>query len=572
MTDQDFRAWAGAVLCAGFDGEQMGRHAEDLIGRLRVQNVILFGRNISSFAQVRALTEQLQAFAQACGHDLPLLICADQENGIVRRFADDVPGLPGNMAIGAAGDADMAQAVGLITGRLLRAAGIHMDLAPVLDVNNNPDNPVIGVRSFGEDPAAAAALGVAFARGLAQAGVIACGKHFPGHGDTVADSHLALPLVAHGLERLRAVELVPFQAAIAAGVEALMTAHVVFPAAGGADPATLSEAVLTGLLRTELAFSGVIMTDCLEMRAISDTVGVGRGAVRALCAGADLVLVSHHLQRQEEALAAIVAAAESGELPPERLREAAQRVRALRRRRLRLRGPSQESSQGLPQESSQESSQGLPQGLPQRPSQESSQEGVARLLAEAARLQRQIAAMAVTVLRNDQGVLPLVAWKTPPQRIVLLCDRLRPRMMAAGASSGNQVLQEELMRVLPAATVSLCEIDVEGRGIDAAVAACQAADLIIVSVNGLGNPHFLQAIRGITVAARQPVAAIAAQSPYDLRAAPFCDMATQLAVYEETPWMMRAAADAIIHGGANGRAPVSISARLPRGSGQTAAR
>ncbi len=558
MTDQDLRAWAGAVLCAGFDGEQAGKHAEDLIERLRVQNVILFRRNISSFAQVRALTEQLQAFAQECGHDLPLLICADQENGIVRRFSDDVPGLPGNMAIGAVGDADTAQAAGLITGRLLRAAGIHMDLAPVLDVNNNPDNPVIGVRSFGEDPAAVAALGVAFARGLAQGGAIACGKHFPGHGDTVADSHLALPLVAHGLERLRAVELVPFQAAIAAGVEAVMTAHVVFPAAGGTDPATLSEAVLTGLLRTQLAFSGVIMTDCLEMRAISDTVGVGRGAVLALCAGADLVLVSHSLDKQEEALAAIVAAAESGELPPERLREAAQRVRALKRRRL------PELTHGSPHK--------LLQGSLQRPSQGLPQEGVARLFEEAAQLQHQIAARAVTVLRNDQGVLPLVAWETPPQRVALLCDRLRPQMMAAGASSGNQIFQEELMRVLPAATVSLYEIDVEGRGIDVAVAASQAADLIIVSVNGLGNPHFLQAIQSITAAARQPVAAIAVQSPYDLRAAPFCDMPTQLVTYEETPWMMRAAVDVIVHGGANGRIPVSISARLPRGSGQTTAR
>ena len=539
MNGKTLSEWAGAVLCAGFDGEQMDGHAEHLIDRLRVQNVILFGRNIASFAQVRALTKQLQAFAQESGHDLPLLICADQENGIVRRFADDVPGLPGNMALGATDDAELAHASGLITGRLLRAAGIQMDLAPVLDVNNNPDNPVIGVRSFGEDPAAVATLGVAFARGLEQAGVIACGKHFPGHGDTVSDSHLALPLIAHGLERLEAVELAPFRAAISAGVEAIMTAHVVFPAvAGNTDPATLSEAVLTELLRTRLAFPGVIMTDCLEMRAISDTVGVGRGAVLALRAGADLVLVSHQLERQEEALSAIVVAVESGELPFERLREAAERVWALKRRRL------------------------------QEPAQELPLDHVHRIVAQAGQLQRQIAASAVTVLRNDQGALPIRNWEIPPQRIVLLRDQIHPQMMAAGASSRTEVLQDELMRVLPDAMVKLYEIDVKGYGVDAAVAASQAADLVVVSVNGLGNPRFLQVIRDITAAVRRPIAVIAVRSPYDLREPLFQDMPTQLVIYEETPWMLRAAVHAIVHGGADGHIPVSISSRLPRGSGQ----
>ena len=539
MNGKTLSEWAGAVLCAGFDGEQMDGHAEHLIDRLRVQNVILFGRNIASFAQVRALTKQLQAFAQESGHDLPLLICADQENGIVRRFADDVPGLPGNMALGATGDAELAQASGLITGRLLRAAGIQMDLAPVLDVNNNPDNPVIGVRSFGEDPDAVATLGVAFARGLEQAGVIACGKHFPGHGDTVSDSHLSLPLIAHGVERLQAVELAPFRAAIAAGIEAIMTAHVVFPAvAGNTDPATLSEAVLTELLRTRLAFPGVIMTDCLEMRAISDTVGVGRGAVLALRAGADLVLVSHQLERQEEALSAIVAAVESGELPFERLREAAERVWALKRRRL------------------------------QEPPQETSQDDVDRIVAQAGQLQRQIAARAVTVLRNDQGALPIGNWEIPPQRIVLLRDQIHPQMMAAGASARTEVLQDELMRVLPDAMVKLYEIDVKGYGVDAAIAASQAADLVVVSVNGLGNPRFLQVIRDITAAVRRPIAVIAVRSPYDLREPLFQDMPTQLATYEETPWMLRAAVHAIVYGGADGHIPISISSRLPRGSGQ----
>lgn len=534
MPDTILREWAGAVLCAGFDGQQMDGHAKQLIDRLRVQNIILFSRNITSFAQVRALTEQLQAFAQSSGHDLPLLVCADQENGIVRRFSDDFPGLPGNMALGAIGDEATAQAAGQVTGRLLRAAGIQMDLAPVLDVNNNPDNPVIGVRSFGEDPAAVAALGVAFARGLAEAGVIACGKHFPGHGDTVADSHLDLPLIAHGLERLQAVELAPFQAAIAAGVEALMTAHVVFPAvAGNADPATLSAAVVTDLLRKRLGFSGVIMTDCLEMRAISDTVGVGRGAVLALRAGADLVLVSHRLDKQEEALAAIMAAASSGELPVERLREAAERVWTLKRRRL----------------------------------QAQPQDDVGTVFREAAQLQRRISAKAVTVLRNDRGTLPLRAWETAPQRIVLLRDQASPRMIAADESARNQALRDELTALLPDATVSLDEIGADGYGADAALAASQAADLVIVTVNGLANPHFLQTIRDVTAAARQPVIVIAVRSPYDLRAPLFQDMPTLLTTYEETTWMMRAAAHVLVHGGADARIPVSISSHFKRGSG-----
>ncbi|MHB1684657.1 MAG: hypothetical protein ACYCYO_17835, partial [Bacilli bacterium] len=186
---------------------------------------------------------------------------------------------------------------------------------------------------------------------------------------------------------------------------------------------------------------------------------------------------------------------------------------------------------------------------------------------EAAQLQRRISAKAVTVLRNDRGTLPLQNWETAPQRIVLLRDQASPRMIAANESARNQVLRDELTALLPNVAVSLDEIGADGYGADAALAASQTADLVIVTVNGLANPHFMQTIRDVTAAARQPVVVIAVRSPYDLRAPLFQDMPTLLTTYEETPWMMRAAAHVLVHGGADARIPVSISSHFKPGSG-----
>jgi beta-N-acetylhexosaminidase len=257
-----------------------------------------------------------------------LLIAIDEEGGDVTRLhAATGSAYPGNLALGAAGDPALTRSVGLAMGAELAAAGINLDLAPVADVNSNPANPVIGVRSFGADPELVATHTVAMVEGLQAAGVAACVKHFPGHGDTTVDSHLALPVVDADRAALEPA-LAPFRAAIGAGVQSVMTAHILVPALDRA-PATLSRPILTGLLRGQLGFDGMVVTDALEMGAIAGSLGIGEAAVRALAAGADAVCVGrdHAGEKVVEQLTGTLAGAvRSGRLPEERLAEAAERV------------------------------------------------------------------------------------------------------------------------------------------------------------------------------------------------------------------------------------------------------
>src|SRR3989440_1203769 len=251
----------GQLLMVGFWETTPSQEVIDLIKNYHVGNIILFSRNIGDARQVLELTQCLQRIAKEAGHRHPLLIAIDQENGLVQRLGEAATVFPGNMALGAIGSDEIAYQVALATGRELQALGINMNLAPVIDVNNNPANPVIGVRSFGEDPHLVARLGAAMVKGYASAGILSCLKHFPGHGDTAIDSHLALPMIPHTLERLEALELVPFRSGIEAGAECVMIAHISFPALTEQDmlPATLSRAIIQGLLREQLNFHGVIV-------------------------------------------------------------------------------------------------------------------------------------------------------------------------------------------------------------------------------------------------------------------------------------------------------------------------
>lgn len=286
-----------------------------------VGGVILLG---ASAAELRQRTRQLQAWS-----DQPLLVCADVEEGVGQRF-EGASWLVPPLALGRihatdpAGAVALAERYGRCSGREARALGLNWVLGPVCDVNNNPANPVINVRAWGEDPATAGALAAAFSRGAQAEGVLCCAKHFPGHGDTATDSHLALPLLEHSRERLEAVELPPFRAAIAAGVASVMTAHLLLPALDAERPATLSAAVLTGLLRQELGFEGLVVTDALVMEAIAARYGAGEAAVLALEAGADLVLMPADA---DAAIAAIQAAVAEGRLSRERLEASRQRRR-----------------------------------------------------------------------------------------------------------------------------------------------------------------------------------------------------------------------------------------------------
>jgi beta-N-acetylhexosaminidase len=328
----------GQLLWVGFDDESPGARPPDaLLSRIRngaVGGVVLFARNIRDVEQVAALNAELHAAAPA---DRPLLVCVDQEGGRVQRVRAPATVWPPMLRLGERDDgseaaAERARAVGRALGAELSALGFDVDFAPVLDVHTNPQNPVIGDRAFATTPEAVARLAGGFARGLLDSGVLACGKHFPGHGDTIHDSHLELPRVPHALDRIRTVELAPFRALIERDlVPMIMTAHVVFDAIDPELPATLSEKVLAGVLRGELGYRGVVVSDDLEMKAIADHFGGPDAALRALLAGCDVFLICHGAALQREVAEALARAAARQPEVRRRIAESAARVAALKR-------------------------------------------------------------------------------------------------------------------------------------------------------------------------------------------------------------------------------------------------
>lgn len=318
----ELSALVDRCLLLGFQGLSPSPFLRDWLAE-GLGGVILFRHNITSAEQLAGLTAELHA----AGDDV--LVAADEEGGDVTRLhhLDGSPN-PGNLALGHLDDTAVTRTVAAGIGAELKAAGVDLNLAPVADVNTNPDNPIIGTRSFGADPHLVARHVVAYLHGLADAGLTGCVKHFPGHGDTDRDSHHTLPTIrADGPDGLEP-HLIPFRAAIAAGAPAVLSAHIVF---AGLDtkPATLSSRILTGLLREELGFEGAVVTDSLTMDAIARSVGVAEGALQALSAGADLLCINSDDEAHRAVRDRLVEAATTGELPEDRLREAAARVTTL---------------------------------------------------------------------------------------------------------------------------------------------------------------------------------------------------------------------------------------------------
>jgi beta-N-acetylhexosaminidase len=398
VADRTLSQLAYTVLQPGFEGTRapdwVRRRLADGLG-----SVLLFARNIEGAGQTAALTAQLRA------ENPDVIVAADEEGGDVTRLdAATGSAYPGNLALGAVDDPELTSRVARALGRRLAAAGIGLDYAPDVDVNSNPDNPVIGVRSFGADPALVARHAAAWVRGLQSAGVGACAKHFPGHGDTGIDSHFALPTVGLSRRELAKVALPPFQAAIDAGARAVMLAHLLVPALDPDAPATVSPHAVR-LLRENLGFSGLIVTDAMEMRAVKDRYGLDRAIVLAVAAGADLVCIGHHGDAQlfDRLVAALVDAVRTGELPERRLAAAADavlRYAAWSRRALEAAAPLQairaNGDAGIDAGPDQGESQDSDQGASQDTDQDTDQDvGI-----EAAR-------RALSVTANTDGALPL---------------------------------------------------------------------------------------------------------------------------------------------------------------------
>lgn len=324
------REQIGQLFMMGFMGPTVSKELASFMKAYTPGGVIFFRRNLESVQQIVDLTNGLQKLSPAS----PLLIAIDQEGGRVSRLPAEFTIFPPCAQLGQCNSSELAYSAAATIAKELRAVGINMNMAPVLDVNSNPENPVIGDRAFGADPGLVAELGQATIGGLQDNMVVACGKHFPGHGDTSADSHKVLPVVDAGLQRLRDTEFPPFQHAIRFGVASLMTAHVLYRALDPDAPATLSSAVIQRLLREEFRYDGVVFTDDLEMHAIIDHDGIGEAAVRSFVAGCDVLLICKDQDRVQTAMQAMERAVRDGRITQERLQQSLVRVARLKSRYL----------------------------------------------------------------------------------------------------------------------------------------------------------------------------------------------------------------------------------------------
>jgi len=325
----------GQLIVFGFDALDLNDHAIDLIKTYKAGNVILFARNVESPKQLFQLNQNLQKLALQT-HGIPLFICIDQEGGMVTRIKNGATYFPGAMTLAASQKPKHSYISGMLMGEELKALGINMNLAPSLDVNNNPHNPVIGVRSFGDDVETVSKFGIENIRGL-QENVIATAKHFPGHGDTSVDSHLALPKIDKDFDALNALELVPFKRAIEHGVKAIMSSHINFPAITEKGlPTTLSYQCMSGLLRQTLGFSGLIITDCMQMKAIQKDYTTKKGTFMAIQAGVDMVCISHAKDLQVEAINYLKEQVENQQLSVEVIDERVERILAFKDKHIAL--------------------------------------------------------------------------------------------------------------------------------------------------------------------------------------------------------------------------------------------
>ncbi|MET9116743.1 glycoside hydrolase family 3 N-terminal domain-containing protein [Streptomyces longwoodensis] len=501
------------------------RTAADLLERYRLGGIIYFAwaHNTREPHQIAALSDGLQRASLGLPRGLPVLISTDQEHGIVCRIGAPATLFPGAMAIGAGGSRTDARTLGRISGAELRAMGVRQDYSPVADVNVNPANPVIGVRSFGADPDAVAALVAAEVQGYRSAGVAATAKHFPGHGDTAVDSHYGFPVITHSREVWEELDAVPFRAAIAAGIDSIMTAHILVPALDDSgDPATLSRPIVTGLLRERLGYDGVVVTDALDMAGVRTKYGDDRVPVLALKAGVDQLLNPPKL---DVAWNAVLRAVREGELTEERLEQSVLRI-------LRLKAKL---------------------GLLDDPY--AGQAGVDRTVGTPAHLAAadRIAERTTTLLVNEGGLLPLA----PDTRRRLLVVGADPASPSGTTGPPTGVLTAALTGLGFTATALSTGTAPSAATIARAVAAAGEADAVVVATYNVTATSPQKTLVEQLLATGRPVVAVAVRNPYDVAQLP--GVAAYLATYSWTDVELRAAARVIAGRTApHGKLPVPV--------------
>ena len=319
----------GQMILAGISGTTMDANAKKLISQFHVGGIIFYKNNFETPAQTVQLVNQLKAGNSS---SLPLLLGVDQEGGSVTRLPGGLVNFPPNKQIGQVNNPEFSYKVGTLLGQELKEFGLNLDFAPVLDINSNPNNPVIGDRSFGNNSEIVSKLGIQTMKGIQSQNVITTIKHFPGHGDTSVDSHLDLPIVNKSLKELKELELIPFERAINQGADVVMVAHILLPQLDKTNPGSMSKAVMTDLLRKQLGFTGVIITDDMTMGAITEHFDIGKASVESVKAGSDIILVGHDYNNVVKIISSLKTAVQNGEISEQRLNESIERIIQLKRK------------------------------------------------------------------------------------------------------------------------------------------------------------------------------------------------------------------------------------------------
>lgn len=524
------------LFAVGFHGTEIDDSLRSLIRDYGVGAIVLFKRNVRDATQLRELCLGLQTIAKEAGHDQPLFVGIDQENGLVTRISPPIAAqMPGPMALGAAGSLDSAYAVAEATAEMLRHFGINMNYAPVGDINSEPLNPVIGVRSPGDDPEKVSQFAAACARGLRERQVVPCIKHFPGHGDTAVDSHYGLPVITKSRADLEKTELVPFRHAAAEGIEMVMTAHISLPGLTGSQlPATLSPEAI-GILRNDIKYEGVIMTDCMEMDGVRATYGTVEGSLMAFQAGVDNVMICHTHEVQTAAVDRICQAIESGEISQQRIDESLGRLRSLKSRFTSWDAALQSQTP----------------------------DSLLAINKKGETLAGRVYQDAATLVRSRPGVLPL----SRTAKTVFISPG--PNIPIGGAvDSGDATLPTRVPWIKSSFGDALRRYNpgvVDIRFTDSTLSGDQwrqvdDADVVILATRNARESQYQRDL-GLEIARRRgesPLVAIATCNPYD-----FLDdreMGTYLAVYEPTVEAFQSGVD-IIYGktSARGRLPIAAS-------------
>jgi beta-N-acetylhexosaminidase len=508
----------GQLFVVHFNETYFSPALEEMIVDYHVGGIIIFPHNLTTLTDLATLISSAQQAAVDHEPGIPLFVAADQEGWPVLRLPEGATIFPSNMAVGATDSVEDAQLMASVMATEMKALGLNMNLAPVMDVNSNPQNPVIGIRSFGSSPELVSRLGTAMIETYQSQGIVATAKHFPGHGDTSVDSHYDLPVVDHDRERLEDVELAPFRAAISAGVECIMTAHVSVPALDpvAGRPATLSSDILQGLLREELGFEGLIATDSLSMSALMNQYDLSTATALAFQAGADLLMFGYTPRYppdlQLPACDTVLRMVEEGTIPQSRLDDAVRRILLTKARH------------------------GLMDWQPEPLDSALEQVGTEEHQAAA----RQVALDSITLIKDEDALLPL----SPESSLLVIYPR-------SGAALGQAVLQ-----YAPRATLLEVSERPMSREFVQATTQARAAQLVLMGTRDvMQNPEQAALVEALRL--EYPVIAVALDSPYDLLSYP--QVSTYLATYGRAPVSMEALAQVLFgYAEPRGRLPVAL--------------